>query len=88
MKSSKVKLTELKYYFKRDSQCLSKHVSNVIFSQVKFLQRSCESFFYELSRTKYRNLFIFVGQLRYVSTVINKKTVENFGGNHINVIKS
>jgi retron-type reverse transcriptase len=88
MKDSKVKPTELKYYPKQKSQCLSKYLFNVIVGLRRFSQKSYEPSFYELSRTKYRNLFLFTGQFRYVSTATNKETVENFGGNNIDTIKS
>jgi hypothetical protein len=88
VESSEVKPTGLKYYLRQESQCLSKHPCKVTVSQGRSLQRSCEPSFYELSRTKYRNLFLFAGQFRYVSTVINKETVENFGGNNIDTVES
>lgn len=63
----------LKYYLNQENQCLSKN----------FYKPS----FYKLSRAKYRNLFLFTGQFRYVSIVLNKKTVENFSGNIFEIVE-
>jgi len=41
-----------------------------------------------LNRIKYRNLFLFAGQFRYVSTATSKETVENFDGNNIDTVES
>ena len=57
-------------------------------SQGRFLQRSYKSSFNKLSRTKYRHLFLFAGQFRYVSTATSKETVGNFGGNNIDTVES
>lgn len=85
---SEVESTELIYFFKQESQWLSKRPFRVAISQGRSLQRSYESSFYKLSRTKYRNLFLLAGQFRYVSTATNKETVENFGGNNIDTVES
>ena len=85
---SEVKPTELIYYLKQESQCLSKCPIRVAVSQGRFLQRSYKSSFNKLSRTKYRHLFLFAGQFRYVSTATSKETVENFGGNNIDTVES
>lgn len=88
MESSEVKPTGLVYYFKQESQCLSKCPIKVAVSQGRSLQRSYKSSFNKLSRTKYRNLFLSAGKFRYVSTATNKETVENFGGNNIDTVES
>lgn len=88
MELSEVKPTELKYYPKQESQCLSKHPFNKVVSLGRFSQKSYEPSFYKLSRTKYRNLFLFTGQFRYFSTATNKEIVENFGGNNIDTVES
>lgn len=88
MRYSEVKLTELKYYLKRESQCLSKRPFNVVVGLRRFLQKSYKPLFYEVSRTKYQNLFLFMGQFRYVSTATNQEIVENFGGNNIDRVES
>lgn len=88
MEPSEGKPTELIYYFKQESQCLSKCPFRVAISRGRFLQRSCELSFYKLGRIKYRNSFLFAGKFRYVSTATSKKTVENFGGNNIDTVES
>ena len=85
---SEVKPTGLKYYFKQESQCLSKYPFRVKIGPGRSLQRFCEPFFYKLSRTKYRSLCLFAGQFRYVSIATSKETVENFGGNSIDTVES
>lgn len=88
MEPSEVKPTELVYYLKQESQCLSKCLIRVVVSRGRSLQRSYESSFNKLSRIKYRNLFLFAGQFRYVSTATSKETVENFDGNNIDIVES
>ena len=85
---SEAKPTELIYNFKQGSQCLSKSPLRVTISRGGFLQRPYKLFFYKLSRIKCRNLFLFAGQFRHVSTATNKETVENFDGNSIDTVES
>ena len=88
MEPLEVEPTELKYYLKQESECLSKHPIKRIVSSGRFSQKSYNPSFHKLSRTKYRNLFRFMGQFRYVSTANNKEPVENFGGDSIDTVES
>lgn len=87
MRYSEVKLIELRHYLKRESQCLSKRLFNAVVGLRRFSQKSYKSFFYKVSRTKYRNLFLCTGQFRYVSIATSKETVETFGGNNIDRVE-
>ena len=88
MEPSEAEPTELISNFKQDSQCLSKSPLRVTISRGGFLERPYRLFFYKLSRIKCRNLFLFAGQSRHVSTATNKETVENFDGNSIDTVES
>lgn len=71
------------------NQCLNKRPSKLIIAYGRFLnKRSCELFFYNLSRIKCRNIFYFEKQFRFLTTVTTKKTVENFDRNNIDTLKS